>query len=76
MLKAEWAAMSEEERLQFTEERFKEFEAQRKTKAIGKHTLAVNAFRDVSDTLMKVETVVSDEILSLLKRHSQNAVAE
>ena len=59
MLQAEWAAMSKEEREKFTEERFQEFEVSRKKWAVGKHTLALNAFRDVSDTVMKVETAVS-----------------
>ena len=49
-----------EERLRITEPKFKEFEADRITRAIGRHTDATDAFNDINATLLRVEGAVGN----------------
>ena len=58
-LRAEWEAMSEQEQEAFTKERVKQIAEDRKTKVIGAHTVATNAFHDTSSTIVRVENTVS-----------------
>lgn len=58
-LRREWEAMSEEEQEAFTKDRAAQLKEDRKMKAIGAHTVAVNTFHDTSSTIMCVENIVS-----------------
>lgn len=58
-IKAAWRAMSEEEQIACTNERLAQIEENRMTKSTGKHTVALNAFHDISSTVTKVEDIVS-----------------
>lgn len=58
-IKAAWHAMSEEEQIACTEEKLAQIEEERKTKSVGKHTVALNAFHDMNSTVTKVEDMVS-----------------
>ena len=58
-LRAEWEAMSEQEQEAYTKERVKQIAEDRKTKVIGAHTVATNAFHDTSSTIVRVENTVS-----------------
>ena len=49
-----------EERVRITDPKYKEFEADRITRAIGRHTDATNTFNDINATLLRVESVVSN----------------
>ena len=60
MLRAEWEAMTEEQQEAYTKQRVKELEEDRETKTIGVHTVAANAFQDTSQTIVKIENMVSN----------------
>lgn len=59
-LALEWGAMTEEERNAYTEDRRKAIAEDRETKATGAHSVTVNAFHDVSGTVIKIENIVSE----------------
>ncbi|KAK7682016.1 hypothetical protein QCA50_014980 [Cerrena zonata] len=60
LLALEWAEMSEEERDAYTSDRRKEITEDRETKATGAHTVTVNAFHDVSNTVIKMENMLRE----------------
>lgn len=60
-----WQGMSVEEREAFAGERASQIQEDRDTKLTGTHTCAVKAFRDVSNTIVRVENIVSDVYLSI-----------
>lgn len=59
-----WAAMSEEERDTYTGERKQQIAEDRETKAVGAHTVTVNSFHDVNNTVVDMENMVSNTRLS------------